>query len=157
MSVIPLCFNNTQSFLDQYFGRNIGMDDFFKVNMVPFITEDCWSQWKSKLAAEIDKGSKVTSDNEKYQVCIDVQQFSPEEITVKAIGRQIVIEGKHEEKQDEHGYISRNFVRKYVLPDDLKMDSVTSSISSDGVLSISVPKMVPAITGHERLIPIMQC
>lgn len=133
------------------------MDDFFNVSMVPFITQDYWNQWKSKLTAEMDKGAKITSDKDKYLVSVDVQQFAPEEITVRTFGRQIVIEGKHEEKQDEHGYISRNFIRKYVLPDDLRMEDVSSTISSDGVLSISVPKTVPAITGNERLIPIMQC
>lgn len=82
-----------------------------------------------------------------------MQQFAPNEITVKTVGRQIVIEGKHEEKEDEHGYISRHFIRKYVLPDGYKPDEVVSTLSSDGVLSISAPK-VAAVEEGERVVPI---
>lgn len=50
------------------------------------------------------------------QVILDVQQFTPNEITVKTTDKHIIVEGKHEEKADEHGYISRHFVRRYQLP-----------------------------------------
>lgn len=74
---------------------------------------------------------------------LDVQQFAPGEITVKVSDGSIVVEGKHEEKQDEHGFVSRHFVRRYLPPSrELDLDNVVSSLSSDGVLTISVPKMV---------------
>lgn len=73
---------------------------------------------------------------------MDVQQFAPSEITVKTVNNQVIVEGKHEEKQDEHGYISRHFVRKYLLPPDTEPQDVSSSLSSDGVLTITAPKKV---------------
>jgi crystallin alpha B len=73
---------------------------------------------------------------------LDVQQFCPNEIAVKTIDNYIVIEGKHEEKEDEHGYVARHFVRRYLLPKGVKPESVTSTISCDGVLTISAPKEV---------------
>jgi len=73
---------------------------------------------------------------------LDVQQFSPEEMTVKVVGNNVTVEAKHEEKQDEHGYISRHFVRRYVLPASHDATRVTSSLSSDGVLTITAPKKV---------------
>lgn len=76
------------------------------------------------------------------QVVLDVQQFSPNEITVRVIENAVVVEGKHDEKMDEHGYISRHFVRKYVLPKDAVLSDVTSALSSDGVLTITAPKKV---------------
>lgn len=67
----------------------------------------------------------------------------------------IEIEGKHEEKQDEHGYISRHFVRRYVLPKGHDINQVQSNLSSDGVLTITAPK-----SGDEaqpqKTIPIQQ-
>lgn len=54
-----------------------------------------------------------------FQVILDVQQFSPQEITVKTTDKYIIVEGKHEEKQDEHGYISRQFTRRYQIPSKL--------------------------------------
>ncbi|GLG94658.1 Alpha-crystallin A chain, partial [Gryllus bimaculatus] len=51
-------------------------------------------------------------------VNLDVQQFKPDDLNVRVIDNLVVVEGKHGERQDEHGYISREFQRKYVLPDD---------------------------------------
>lgn len=73
---------------------------------------------------------------------MDVQQFAPNEITVKVTEGTVIVEGKHEEKQDEHGFISRHFVRRYTLPKDVDVNNVVSSLSSDGVLTVSVPKKV---------------
>lgn len=71
-----------------------------------------------------------------------MQQFSPDEISVKTVDNHVVVEAKHEEKQDEHGYISRHFVRRYVLPPSHDLVNITSTLSSDGVLTITAPKKV---------------
>lgn len=76
------------------------------------------------------------------KVSLDVKQFKPEEITAKNLDNMIIIEARHEERQDEHGYISRHFVRRYVLPKDVDVDKCKVQISSDGVLNFSVPKKV---------------
>lgn len=76
------------------------------------------------------------------QVNLDVQQFKPEELTVKVVNKQIVVEGKHEERSDEHGVISRQFIRKYRLPDNVDKDSISSTLSSDGVLQLTALKKV---------------
>ena len=71
------------------------------------------------------------------------------------VDKKIVIEGKHEEKQDEHGWISREFVRKYQIPENCDMDQVSSSISSDGVLTVLAPrKNSLEDKENERVIPI---
>ncbi len=76
------------------------------------------------------------------QVSLDVQQFKPEEINVKVVDDHVVVEGKHEERQDKHGFISRQFTRRYLLPPNVNIEAVKSSLSSDGILSISAPKKV---------------
>jgi len=88
------------------------------------------------------------------QVILDVQQFSPDEITVKTVDNHVVVEAKHEEKQDEHGWISRQFVRKYMIPEQCDIDQVTSSLSSDGMLSITAPRKDKPKTQNERAIKI---
>lgn len=88
-----------------------------------------------------------------FQVILDVQQFTPEEITVKASHNSVLVEGKHEEKQDEHGYISRQFTRRYILPSGYEVADLVSSLSSDGVLTITAPKRPPPQAG-ERIVPI---
>lgn len=112
--------------------------------------------WRTQ-AGEKDTGSVVTFDKDKFQVNLDVQHFAPEEITVKVTGKNtIVVEGKHEEKEDEHGYISRQFVRKYVLPEDHDIEQIQSKLSSDGVLTITAPKVSDKMAVDDRTIPIHQ-
>lgn len=95
----------------------------------------------------------VERDQDKFQVIVDVQQFAPEEIVVKTDDKCITIEGKHEEKKDQHGYISRQFVRRYELPQGYDIGHVRPSLSSDGVLTITAPKLALPAPG-ERIVPI---
>lgn len=88
-----------------------------------------------------DNTECVIHDKDKFQVKMDVQNFTPQEISVKSVdGNSIVIEGKHEEKQDDKGFISRQFVRRFVLPNGHDMKDVVSSLSSDGILTITAPR-----------------
>jgi crystallin alpha B len=89
-----------------------------------------------------------------FQVNLDVQQFKPNELTVKTVNDYVVVEGKHEERQDEHGFISRQFQRRYKLPTDTDPDTVVSQLSSDGVLTISAPKKALPESANEKVIPI---
>lgn len=86
--------------------------------------------------------SSVTNTKDEFKVMLDVNQFKPEEIKVKVSGDYVAIEGKHEERKDEHGYVSRQFSRKYRLPPNVKHEAITSTVSSDGVLQIVAPKKV---------------
>lgn len=79
-----------------------------------------------------------------FQISLDVQHFLPSEITVKTIDDFIEIEAKHEEREDEHGYVSRHFRRRYHLPEHFRIADVVSSISSDGILTVKVPPATPA-------------
>lgn len=97
---------------------------------------------------------KITSDDEKFQVNVDVQHFAPEEINVKVLNREVIIEGKHEEKEDGHGFISRQFVRRYPLPEGCLPDTVESTLSSDGVLTVTAPKVLAMPSTGEKIVPI---
>lgn len=101
-------------------------------------------------------GRKVNIDKDcGFEVCLDVQHFKPEEISVKAEKSTIVVQAKHEEKQDEHGFVSRQFTRRYELPSEYKAEDVFSSLSSDGILTIKCAK--PAAESEEaRSVPIKQ-
>ena len=54
-------------------------------------------------------------------------------------------------KQDDHGFVSREFLRKYKLPASVSGGDVTSSFSCDGLLTITVPR---SSSNLERSIPI---
>jgi len=90
-----------------------------------------------------------------FQVCLDVQQFAPNEISVKTVDNTVVVEAQHEERQDEHGYISRQFKRRYTLPQGFNIKDVVTQLSSDGILTIKAPPEVKAVN-DVRVLQIQQ-
>nr|ASQ43193.1 HSP19.2 [Choristoneura fumiferana] len=111
--------------------------------------------WRN-LRASQDIGSTIKEDKDKFQVNLDVQHFAPEEISVKTVDGYLVVDAKHEEREDEHGFISRSFSRRYLLPEGIEADAVISRLSSDGVLTITAPLKAPPKGSNERLVPIVQ-
>ncbi|XP_078278237.1 heat shock protein beta-1 [Rhinoraja longicauda] len=95
---------------------------------------------------------KVTSD--KWRINLDVNHFAPEEITVKTKDGYVEINGKHEERQDEHGFVSRCFTRKYLLPQGIEPGIVSSTLSPTGVLTVEAAMVKPALQSSEVTIPI---
>jgi len=94
---------------------------------------------------------EVRNDPNRFAVNLDVHHFSPEELNVKTTKDSIVIEGKHEEKSDEHGHISRHFTRRYALPKGVHAEHVTSKLSADGVLTIEAPKKAIEVPGVRKV------
>lgn len=150
--------------LDQHFGTGLRMDDL--LNSMSLRNSRYYRPWRTVTGttassaagplARQDSGSTIANDKEKFQVILDVQQFSPSELTVKITNNSIVVEGKHEEKQDEHGFISRHFVRRYMLPADNDVNDVVSSLSSDGILTVTAPKRTQKPAAVDRVVPITQ-
>ncbi|KAK3102927.1 hypothetical protein FSP39_014981 [Pinctada imbricata] len=97
--------------------------------------------------------SQVTNDEKEFRAMVDVAHFKPEEINVKTKDNKVIISAKHEEQQDEHGFIKREFTRQYVLPKDVDPNTVTSSLSHDGILTVKAPKLALEAP-KERSIPI---
>lgn len=129
MSVVPLMFRDwwdeldfpmrTSRLLDQHFGQGLKRDDLLSSvwNSRPTVLRSGYLRpWQKNSLQKQESGSTLNIDNEKFEVILDVQQFSPNEITVKVADKFVIVEGKHEEKQDEHGFVSRQFSRRYQLP-----------------------------------------
>ncbi|KAL4667196.1 hypothetical protein H8959_005885 [Pygathrix nigripes] len=109
--------------------------------------------------------AQVPTDPGHFSVLLDVKHFSPEEIAVKVVGEHVEVHARHEERpvsrggggvgastraagpegrgrsslpplQDEHGFVAREFHRRYRLPPGVDPAAVTSALSPEGVLSI---------------------
>ncbi|XP_062543262.1 protein lethal(2)essential for life-like [Armigeres subalbatus] len=111
---------------------------------------------KSWLARTSQLESPVKIANNKFQINLDVQNFSPEEISVKATEDCIIVEGKHEERQDDHGFITRHFKRRFMLPAGHDRNGIVSSLSSDGILTIMAPIKETLEEESVKAIPIVQ-
>ncbi|XP_036454306.1 heat shock protein 67B1 [Colossoma macropomum] len=90
-----------------------------------------------KVHRELSEGvSEVYTEQCKWTVSLDVNHFAPTELIVRTQTGFLVIEGKHEERQDEHGYISRCFTRKYKLPSGVDVETMQSFLTGDGILTV---------------------
>ncbi|XP_012269994.1 protein lethal(2)essential for life [Orussus abietinus] len=172
MSLVPLLFSDwwedldrPHRLLDQNFGLGLYPDQLLTPNILEqyvFPGRDrryrnpltYYRPWGDLLRKGEGGASTVKADKDKFQVILDVQQFKPEEINVKVVDKSVVVEAKHEEKQDEHGWISRQFVRRYLIPEQCDLEQITSNLSSDGVLSITAPRKDTAKQQNERSIKI---
>ncbi|XP_019552745.2 protein lethal(2)essential for life-like [Aedes albopictus] len=93
---------------------------------------------------------------EDFQISLDVQDFLPEDISVKATKQFVIVEAKHEDKDAEHGYVFNHFVRRYQLPEGHDNERLESTLSSDGVLTIRAPVLALPEPDKERTVVINQ-
>ncbi|KAI5945429.1 heat shock protein beta-1 [Manis javanica] len=107
------------------------------------------------LSRQLSSGiSEIRHTADRWRVSLDVNHFAPEELTVKTKDGVVEITGKHEERQDEHGFISRCFTRKYTLPPGVDSTLVSSSLSPEGTLTVEAPMPKPATQSAEITIPV---
>lgn len=146
---------------NQRCGMFIDPEEVFHAMTLPRILarqqEEFFRQPKYAAVQEaVDDNSTVTIDKNKFQANLDVQQFKPEEISVKISGdRTVTVEGKHEDNNEEKGHIFRHFVNKFVLPKSVDATKIESNLSSDGILTITAPT-VEEEEIEQKSIPIMQ-
>lgn len=98
--------------------------------------------------------SFITSTQENFQICLDVQQYSPKDVIVKTKSNTITIEGKHEQQKNEKVTTAR-FLRRYELSEGYDFHNIKSVMTSDGCLTVTIPKIFLKPPNEERIIPIM--
>ena len=141
-------FDWPQNVFNQHFGLDLE-DDIFRPSVMLSIP-----QRRQELAKRSGASEVINTEN-KFEVKLDCSHFTPEEISVKTVDNNIVINGKHEEKMDNHGFISRSFTRRYALPEECDAQEVISCLNSNGVLTISAPKKpLEPLKDNERVVPI---
>lgn len=100
--------------------------------------------------------SRVVYDDDTYKILVNVANYKPEELVIKTIGNTVNVEAKHEEKtSDGHSFSTKSFQQSFTLPRGVNPESVSSSLSKDGTLTIAAP-LPPSLkqVSNERLVPI---
>ncbi|XP_055697904.1 heat shock protein 27-like [Phlebotomus papatasi] len=155
MSVLPVILNIVEDFSD--------MDPWTEISSIPrefrmihrkprFLRAPYNSEKRCKLTRKYSK----SPEKDGFEMNLDVKQFRPEEISVKAVDNHVVVEAKHEEREDENSFVSRHFVSRYSLPKDCDVQELVSSLSSDGVLTLKAPPLHKGIKSKERVIEIQR-
>lgn len=97
---------------------------------------------------------EVFDEKDQFVVKIDVSKFPPQKVQVKVLANNtLLIDAAHEEKTDEHNYVTRTLTRKFILPRDVDVQSVVSRLTENGLLTICAPKKGPGKSA-ERIIPV---
>lgn len=95
------------------------------------------------------------SNNRLFEIDVDMKSFNPESIEVKLNGNTLTISGQQEVKDGTTGKVvsTRAVYRRFYIPDDVNCDLLTSSLDSQGQMTVSAPyKAVEDLT--EKVIPI---
>ncbi|XP_064079484.1 serine-rich adhesin for platelets-like [Macrobrachium nipponense] len=89
---------------------------------------------------EENQAISVTEDHQSHKVVMDVHDFNKDDLKIKVVDEnELVVEGKVEKKEGE-SVSTKTFHRKFVFPGLVNFEEVSSSMSSDGVLIITIPK-----------------
>uniref|UniRef100_A0A3P9NR02 Heat shock protein beta-1 n=1 Tax=Poecilia reticulata TaxID=8081 RepID=A0A3P9NR02_POERE len=155
--------DQTSRIFDQAFGLPPVFEDFsvFPTTHWPgymrpsLMSPDIMMPHARALSRQTSSGmSEIKQTQDNWKISLDVPHFSPEELVVKTKDGVLEISGKHEERKDEHGFVSRSFTRKYTLPPTANIEKVTSSLSPEGVLTVEAPINKPALEYSETTIPV---
>ncbi|XP_041657832.1 heat shock protein beta-11 [Cheilinus undulatus] len=123
-----------------------------------------------KIFEEIDQSSSLSAgcfkpitfqelgkDVGSFALSLDTQDFSPQELSVKQVGRKLRVSGRTEKKTEDdkgsYSYRCQEFRQEFDLPDGVDPETVTCSLVG-GRLQIQAPREKLALDGKERVVPI---
>ncbi|XP_018533260.1 heat shock protein beta-11-like [Lates calcarifer] len=99
----------------------------------------------------------LARDGSSFALSLDTKEFSPEELSVKQVGRKLRVSGKTEKKQEDgkgsYSYRCQEFRQEFDLPDGVDPETVTCSLVG-GRLQIQAPRERALTDGKERVVPI---
>ncbi|CAI4232580.1 unnamed protein product [Auanema sp. JU1783] len=90
---------------------------------------------------------KDESDGKTLRLRFDVAQYKPEEVTVKTIDNRLLVHAKHEEKSAQRT-VFREYNQEFLLPRGTNPEHISSTLSTDGVLTVEAPLPQLAIQHH---------
>uniref|UniRef100_A0A3Q2X963 SHSP domain-containing protein n=1 Tax=Hippocampus comes TaxID=109280 RepID=A0A3Q2X963_HIPCM len=117
---------------------------------MPPVLTSCTPLFKPHIwRPEIDSAGEP-----RWRVHLDVAHFAVHEISVCVQDGFLQVAGRHEERPDRDGFVSRCFTRKYKLPAVADLRKMVSSLSADGILTAEVPIPADSAPAASIVIPI---
>uniref|UniRef100_A0A1I8EB69 SHSP domain-containing protein n=1 Tax=Wuchereria bancrofti TaxID=6293 RepID=A0A1I8EB69_WUCBA len=78
-------------------------------------------------------------ERNQFEVKLNLSSFHANDLQVNVHDRELIVSGHHDEREEGGSMIKRHFVRTYTLPRSAKEEQLTSALSADGILKITVP------------------
>ncbi|KAK9536998.1 hypothetical protein VZT92_006737 [Zoarces viviparus] len=116
------------------------------------IFEEIDQTWSQRGAFETIAVHELGRDGGGFALSLDTQAFSPEQLSVKQVGRKLRVSGRTERKQDSSS-CCQDFMKELQLPDGVDHEALTCSLVG-GRLQIQAPPERALHDGKERLVPI---
>ncbi|KAK3597945.1 hypothetical protein CHS0354_042290 [Potamilus streckersoni] len=91
----------------------------------------------------------------RMKVQLDLSHFKPEELNVTVREGQVMVHAKHEEKSDT-SHVYQEFSRSFVVPEGVDADTLTCSLSRDGVLTVTSAPLPMIEAPKEKKLAITQ-
>ncbi|XP_037777747.1 protein lethal(2)essential for life-like [Penaeus monodon] len=82
-------------------------------------------------------------DDQNHKVVLDIDDFKNGDVKVRVEDNQVVVEGRMEKEEGDFKSM-KSFCRRFNFPGKVNMEALTSAMSSDGVLTITAPKIPEA-------------
>ncbi|KAK2818960.1 hypothetical protein Q5P01_024521 [Channa striata] len=87
---------------------------------------------------------QLQKEGQHFGLTLDTRGFSPEELSVRQVGRKLRVSGKTEKKQEDgegsFSYRLQEFRREFDLPEGVNPEAVTCCMDPDGKLHIEATK-----------------
>ncbi|XP_077315667.1 heat shock protein beta-9 [Lithobates pipiens] len=101
--------------------------------------------------------SDIKSTEAGFVLSLGVQDFCPQELTVKVLGRKLLVtaakETKNQDGKGSYSYKCQIFRKETDLPQEVKAEDISCTLTTEGQLRIEAPwRSIPAV--EERTIPI---
>ncbi|XP_042893942.1 uncharacterized protein LOC122267835 [Penaeus japonicus] len=114
-----------------------------------------YRQLRSRDMKEENQAITVSSDNASHKIVLDMNDFMSGDVKVKVVGeKELVVEGRVEKEEGSSSVSARSFRRRFSLPHLVDMAAITSVMSSDGILTITVPKIEEEAQQKTTVIPV---
>ncbi|KAJ0171479.1 hypothetical protein K1T71_013029 [Dendrolimus kikuchii] len=93
------------------------------------------SDWEALTNSPFVEGE---GENKTLKLQFDLSEFDPTEVKVRILNDVLLVSAVHEEKTDDTS-VFREYNREFLLPKGIDPESVVSSISREGVLTVQAP------------------
>lgn len=98
----------------------------------------------AKQVKSLPENENASPDESKLQLAFNVSGYKPDEISVKVVGRNLVLHGesKNDKTESDGQFVHhKQFTRQIYIPEDVDISALSSRFSKDGKVIIEAPRL----------------